>query len=168
MRKPDGLGPMKQCCTCKEVKTRASFFHQNNLWDKLTADCKDCRSKRQRELRHIRIRTPSGKQNEREKCRRESLGHKFRMTVAEYEQLHDAIGGLCEICGNPETTRGNGGTTKCLAVDHCHVGGHIRGLLCGKCNKGIGMFKDDPKLMEKAAAYVRRTAQQTSLAESLP
>jgi hypothetical protein len=42
-----------------------------------------------------------------------------------------------------------------LVLDHCHNMGTPRGVLCSNCNTGIGMFKDDPHLMEAAAVYIR-------------
>jgi hypothetical protein len=51
----------------------------------------------------------------------------------------------CVICGH------EGG----LCVDHCHKTHKIRGMLCQRCNKGLGLFKDDPELLEFAATYVR-------------
>lgn len=56
---------------------------------------------------------------------------------------------VCEICG--ETT------TKKLRIDHCHKTLVIRGILCNDCNLGIGRFKDDPKLLEAAIAYLNKT-----------
>ena len=54
----------------------------------------------------------------------------------------------CKICGIPEIKLG-----KALAVDHDHSTGIFRGLLCDRCNRGIGYFDDDPKKLEKAAKY---------------
>ena len=44
---------------------------------------------------------------------------------------------------------------KSLAVDHCHKTGKIRGPLCGKCNKGIGMFDDNLELLQKTLLYLQ-------------
>lgn len=57
--------------------------------------------------------------------------------------------GLCAICSKSRGRRP-------LHVDHDHVTGKVRALLCYKCNSGIGNLNDDPNLMEKAAAYLRQ------------
>ena len=59
--------------------------------------------------------------------------------------------GACDICGGTPT-----GRTKRLSIDHNHATGVFRGMLCGKCNTGLGMFKDDITLLEKAAQYLSR------------
>ena len=43
-----------------------------------------------------------------------------------------------------------------VAVDHCHKSGQIRGLLCNACNKGLGLFKDSPIILEKAIKYLNQ------------
>jgi len=61
-----------------------------------------------------------------------------------------AQGGVCAICG------GINDNDDALSVDHDHETGRIRGLLCSKCNKGLGSFNDDPELLRKAIAYLER------------
>ena len=73
--------------------------------------------------------------------------------------MHERQRGLCGICQRPETVVAgrHGKTPLRLAVDHDHVTGVVRGLLCSSCNQGIGYFKHDPALLEAAIAYLRTT-----------
>lgn len=65
------------------------------------------------------------------------------------------LNGNCELCG----------TTERLVWDHSHKTGKFRGTLCGTCNSGLGMLRDDPDLLRKAAAYVEHhdRLQQTDI-----
>lgn len=66
--------------------------------------------------------------------------------------------GKCLIC-----RRTNPDSAKPLAVDHCHATNRVRGLLCHKCNTGLGSFDDNPELLVGAIAYLQ-AAGQTMLA----
>lgn len=58
--------------------------------------------------------------------------------------------GVCAICANTCNTGRN------LAIDHNHETGAIRGLLCTKCNQGIGQFNENKELFFKAVEYLER------------
>lgn len=64
----------------------------------------------------------------------------------EYIREHN---GLCDLCGDPPGQ-------KALAFDHCHRTNKFRGLLCGRCNTGLGQFLDDPTRLLKAIEYLRQ------------
>lgn len=67
-------------------------------------------------------------------------------------ELKDTVqdhSGLCDICSQGPTGRWNS-----LNIDHCHVSGKFRGMLCGQCNMALGGFRDDPQLLRKAAEYL--------------
>jgi len=73
--------------------------------------------------------------------------------------MHEAQGGLCAICKQPETGKHNRGSKEAaleLAVDHCHITGDVRQLLCHKCNKALGLFQDDPNILKAATEYLER------------
>jgi hypothetical protein len=72
----------------------------------------------------------------------------YGITLAQYEDMLAAQGGRCFICGKSEEQEG-----RRLAIDHCHDTKIVRGLLCGVCNQGIGMFKHDPVLIDRAKLY---------------
>jgi DNA-directed RNA polymerase subunit RPC12/RpoP len=65
-----------------------------------------------------------------------------------YVLAHCSQKGLCSICGRE--VKGN------MAADHDHSTMQPRELLCKNCNTGIGMLMDDPKLLDSAAAYLRK------------
>jgi hypothetical protein len=83
------------------------------------------------------------------RIRRANL-RKLGMDESDYELLLKAQGGLCALCGEPPLPEEK------LHVDHCHQTMRIRGLLHGTCNVGLGMFKDRPDLLRKAAAYLEK------------
>lgn len=80
----------------------------------------------------------------------------FGITLDDYNAMAEAQGHVCAICGRPETSKGQNGTAQDLAVDHCHDGGKIRGLLCSFCNRGLGFFEDDIDRIKSAIRYVRK------------
>jgi hypothetical protein len=95
----------------------------------------------------------------RKEARSKNLLKKYGITLAEYDRLHSEQDGACAICGRAESrVDGRTGRVLPLAVDHCHANGHVRGLLCASCNKGLGVFRDDPALLRRGAAYLESRA----------
>jgi hypothetical protein len=75
------------------------------------------------------------------------LRRTFGITQVDYDVRLVSQGGGCAICGKqPEKIS--------LHVDHDHITGKIRGLLCVGCNNALGQFRDDPALLTRAIAYV--------------
>jgi hypothetical protein len=74
---------------------------------------------------------------------------KFRSVISD-EALKELKASVtqCVICGSGEK----------LVVDHNHLTGKVRGLLCNHCNRGLGHFRDDPMLLEFAAQYLYASA----------
>lgn len=88
---------------------------------------------------------------QREKWRNEQLKKRWGLTVEQFESMVAAQGGVCRICQRPEKSE----YKRRLSVDHDHLTGEIRGLLCHMCNTGIGKFEDNPALLVAAAAYLK-------------
>jgi hypothetical protein len=72
----------------------------------------------------------------------------YAFTQQEYFEMLERQGGRCAICR--KISKGTG-----LVIDHEHRSGKVRGLLCTKCNSGLGMFQDDPKRLTEAARYLK-------------
>lgn len=71
---------------------------------------------------------------------------KHGITKSDFDSMQAEQEGKCAIC-----------LRKCeLVIDHCHITGVVRGLLCSKCNSGIGFLGDDPWVIRQAADYVGR------------
>ena len=73
----------------------------------------------------------------------------YGISLAEVEAMREAQGGVCAICRSPQRAGKKG-----LCVDHCHTTGRVRGLLCHKCNRGIGLFGDAPANFRAAITYL--------------
>jgi hypothetical protein len=72
------------------------------------------------------------------------------MLLGGYQAQLAKQGGGCAICGKPPKPGG-----RRLNIDHAHATGEVRGLLCARCNRGLGWFADSPHLLFAAAAYLR-------------
>lgn len=87
-----------------------------------------------------------------------ALHKKYGLDEDGFLVLWEAFMGKCGICETqltmPENTRGQPLTTVC--VDHDHTTGNLRGLLCNACNKALGLFKDNPILLNNALKWVRK------------
>jgi len=82
---------------------------------------------------------------------------KYKLSLEEFQMMREAQQDRCAICGKEETVLGSTGKVKSLAVDHDHDTGHIRGLLCNNCNRGIGLLGKKPELLRRALAYLEAT-----------
>ncbi len=85
-----------------------------------------------------------------QRWRKAALKHSFGITVEQFDDLLAAQGGRCAMCGSETST----GRYKTLAVDHDHATGRVRGLLCFRCNTGLGYYE---KFGAVYAAYLDRT-----------
>ena len=79
------------------------------------------------------------------------LQHRYGLTPEDVAALLDVQGNVCAVCGKPFGTRKQ-------YIDHDHGTGAVRGVVHMECNTLMGLAKDDPVLLEKAAAYLRRAA----------
>lgn len=80
------------------------------------------------------------------------LRRNYGISLKDYDSLFSSQGGKCAIC--KEATAGARGRS--LFIDHCHVTGRVRGLLCGKCNTLLGFVNDRPDLLDSAKEYLAK------------
>ena len=113
--------------------------------------CPGCKQVKPRTEWHRRTSSPDGlvvycKTCSKDRHRRDHLKRTFGITQADLDVLIESQGGVCAICrdGKPEH------------IDHDHDSGKVRGVLCGPCNMGLGLFKDEPTRLSAAGAYLVR------------
>lgn len=166
----------KVCGDCKQLKPIAEF---NKHYGKPRSHCKVChsaysskwndknRSWRKTYVEGWHMQNPervSGYKRKyeaaltqeqlderREYARWHMIKKNYGLTKEEWLQKVDAQGGLCALCKIPGRT----GKLGRLSVDHCHVTGRVRGLLCSPCNSAIGVLGDTPEMLERAVKYLR-------------
>jgi hypothetical protein len=81
----------------------------------------------------------------------------FGVDAARYQEMLREQNGVCAICGEPERSPDKAtGKTRDLAIDHNHETGVVRQLLCSNCNRALGLFCDDPALLDAAMAYLHK------------
>lgn len=83
-----------------------------------------------------------------ERGRRKFREKLYGLSLDAYTAILERQSGRCAICHDPASRE------LALAADHDHATGAIRGLLCSRCNNGLGSFRDDSALLRTAAAYL--------------
>ena len=74
----------------------------------------------------------------------------YNMTLLDYAKMYKEQGGCCAICGTPQRK-----LKKRLSVDHDHATDMVRGLLCLRCNVGLGCFEDNVEILSRAMSYLK-------------
>ncbi|MEV7885418.1 endonuclease VII domain-containing protein [Streptomyces sp. NPDC002817] len=181
---------MKRCVRCGEPKPRAAFAPKRTNLDGLQHRCRECAAESDRKRQQVMGRTvpASGAVSEgykhcqgcglskphsdwhrkasatdgfasrckacrAERGRQDHLKRRYGMTEAEYDELVASQKGLCVICLKAPAVH----------VDHCHKTGRVRGVLCFNCNSGLGLLRDDPEAMSRAADYLEGNAWKPTL-----
>lgn len=110
--------------------------------------CKECARRIDSEKKkQSRAANDDYAQRRRAYLRAHHAKKKYGMT---HEEAFERFGHRCMVCNSAD----DGGSRDNLAIDHDHESGEVRGVLCIRCNQGIGFFYDDPALLRAAAAYL--------------
>lgn len=155
-------GLIRKCRRCKVQKALNEYsthkLRKNGTWS-LRANCKPCnviavsewyqkhkehtrRQMRERYRKHAHVR---------ERIRNEGFKKAYGITVDQYDEMLKAQNYQCAICKEPQSN-----FKRRFDIDHCHKTKKIRGICCIRCNRGIGLLQDDPKLLRFAANYIEK------------
>lgn len=152
---------MKKCVRCNLYKDEAEFYGtKDGHKDNLRSWCKKCC------IREAGIRKAQTPEKSREATRLSRIKNiekrlvserrqnlkKYGVTPEFYDELLESQNGKCAIC---ESSDPSGRGTR-FHLDHNHETGKVRGLLCSKCNTGIGLLKDSKEIIRKALIYLEK------------
>lgn len=132
-------GVQKRCGSLTQ-KMGCSYLYQLEYHHKWHKENKDSVSQQKKQYY---ADNPEAKQR---KMFRDRI-NRYGLSESEYNDLIDSQASLCAICQEPVSYYG-------AHIDHCHSTNRVRGLLCGKCNRGLGMFNDNTELLNKAKEYL--------------
>lgn len=140
----------KQCTCCLKTKLLEQFYKRGQCGreasNRFRSHCKECCSLkaavRWNENEDFRHR---GKSNSYKHILKKNYG----LTEEDYLSMYKEQDGLCAICKQKNYNKAGR-----LAVDHCHVTGKVCGLLCTKCNAGIGLLGDSVQMLKVAISYL--------------
>jgi hypothetical protein len=144
----------KRCCRCMKRKRRSSFRKKSASRDGLWAACKKCvalynRGYYQSNKDEINRRSKAAHKANPERKAAYARRHKWKKTCGLTQEQFDNVfrrqHGLCAIrhCGRPISD-----------VDHCHRTKRFRGLLCGSCNRALGLIADSVPRLRGLAEYL--------------
>lgn len=126
----------KQCSKCNSTRPKSCFTPKKGSFLNIESTCKICRA---------------------EKASQRRFKDLYKITSDDYKQMLLDQNYKCAIC---KTERRSNRTAGALAVDHSHKTGKVRGLLCSRCNLGIGILKDDITFLQNAINYLEAANDQ--------
>jgi len=137
---------MKTCNICGEAKSLDDFHKKSSAKDGKQTMCKECNKARVRSWQDDNPNYWRTQRNRKDSIAVQRRARTYGITETEVKLLLETS--FCELCHAEfsETARKN--------IDHDHVTGKVRGVLCGHCNRGLGHFKDDPELLKRAINYL--------------
>ena len=156
----------KTCAQCKETKPHEDFCKNKRMRDGRSSYCRKCSHERERAWRLANPETvkrmfarwyhsESFQKRKGTYQRQSNLKRHYGLTPEQYDVMLAAQDGRCAICRRVERAKRNGRVVR-LAVDHDHVTGQPRSLLCQSCNAGIGHFEESEPIMLAAIAYLKQ------------
>ena len=175
------ISKTKKCTKCKKEKSFNEFHKNNRSKDGLHTRCKVCKNLqnlkwvcRSKEKRALQFQKwYSNPQNRKDYAKKQAKAYqdnkeymqlrcrcwKAGITVKIYNELFGNHNGFCDICGIHQKD-----VDKTFSIDHDHVTGKIRGLLCQNCNWMLGHGRDNLDILIAAYAYLKESKESEAVA----
>lgn len=144
---------MKECSKCKLNKCTSLFYKDSSRSDGLQKLCKPCDNDRVRERKKRTGYKESPEKSKRwraknkSKTRFQRIKRKYNIDEEGFNDILESQGNSCEICKSSEWLP---------VVDHDHLTGSVRGLLCSNCNTALGLLKENEDSVMGLLNYIRK------------
>ena len=141
------MNETKTCTKCKKVKLKTEFHFRSKPYNHLLqSHCKTCKyeehkswvNKNEAKVRVYRAKDPW---TFKKRCARHGINEK------QFWEIYDKQGGRCLVCEDQISA-------EISAIDHNHKTKEVRGILCKSCNRALGLLKDSPSNLQRAAQYL--------------
>jgi hypothetical protein len=138
------------CNLCETVKSVDAFVKDKRLSSGIRGRCKQCVKTLAKEI------ADNNRAATRLANKRSYIARNYGLSYEEYQAKLAAQKNECSICQNfiQEACENKLGKNYEAHLDHDHESDEIREFLCYRCNVGLGLFRDDPELLSKAAKYL--------------
>lgn len=163
----------KKCTKCKEVKPHQDYYKDKSSKDGYAYSCIECDKKRVKKYRQenrekFRESQKKWQAKNPAKVKQYAKTNYIRnirvrqnynlkklcgITIDQYDETFERQGGVCAICGQPETMKNQYGVRR-LSADHDHATGRFRGLLCNNCNRFVGFCDESVGVLKKTIQYL--------------
>lgn len=149
----------KACSLCGKRKPQSAFYlaykRKKDGGRTVRSECKDCGNARhavyfEKNKQRISETRRIAYRKDKSKAIAQNLRRYYGITIDEYNALFEKQKGCCKICGIHQSK-----FERRFDVDHCHKKKHIRGLLCIRCNRGLGLFHDNVDVLKRAIKYLK-------------
>jgi hypothetical protein len=134
---------MKKCRTCGIEKEETDFYktgRKNGNPEARHSECKEC----------AKARVKKRHEDDPDRAKDRHLRRAYGISLADFNRMVLSQGSKCACCGTSEP----GGKHNTWNVDHDHVTGQVRELLCKDCNIVLGLVEDSPEHLQKLIQYV--------------
>ena len=139
----------KECTKCHQLKFIEEFSRSTKTNSGFGGQCKECKNSYQRQLfgnSEVRRKRRSYQSTKYMQKR------KYGLSPEDVAILIQSQNSCCAIC-NIYLDRSE--AIKVPHIDHCHTKGHVRGILCSRCNAGLGSFRDNIDFLLSAITYLQ-------------
>ena len=144
----------RKCKKCNKTKPLTDFYKTGRKnGDERAYECKEC----------AKARVKKSHRNDPDRARDRHLRRTYGLSLADFNRMVLEQGSKCACCGTDKP----GGQHGQWNVDHDHITGDVRQLLCKDCNIVLGIVEDSPEHLYKLINYVLRHSTHNATAREL-